>query len=164
MTSLHFPCSHPPRESSPRAQLTAAPILGNVQTSRVLLGPTTVLSPLRDLLKLRKSAFPRGAAAEVVPVRGRLMGSSATGVRGWRPRRCRSRRATQQPEAQSESLIPCASLSIGPQNQWRRTRWRAVATRPLGLASRRSLLRAAWVWAPRKLCPRTVRTLRPPQD
>lgn len=28
------------------------------------------------------------------------MGSSATGVRGWRPRRCRSRRATQQPEAQ----------------------------------------------------------------
>lgn len=39
------------------------------------------------------------------------MGSSATGVRGWRPRRCRSRRATLQPEAQvSDSQKRAAPL------------------------------------------------------
>lgn len=39
------------------------------------------------------------------------MGSSATGVRGWRPRRCRSRRATLQPEAQvSDSRRRAAPL------------------------------------------------------
>lgn len=65
---------------------------------------------------------------------------------------------------QSESRIPCASLSVGVPNRWRRTRWRAVATRPLGLASRRSPLRAACVWAPRKRCLQIAATRRLPQD
>lgn len=126
MTSLHFPCSHPPSEKVvPRPRLTSAPTLGSsTQTSRVLPDPTAVLRPLRDLLKLRKSVLPQGAAEEVVPVRGRPMGSSAVGARGWRLRRCRSRRATQQPEAQvsdsgdqpAHCALPCTgALSRGCQ-------------------------------------------------
>lgn len=65
--------------------------------------------------------------------------------------------------SQSEGPRPRAPLSGGPRSRWRRTRWRVVATRPLGLTSRRSPLRAAWVWAPRKPCPPTAATPRPPQ-
>lgn len=65
--------------------------------------------------------------------------------------------------SQSEGPGPWAPLSGSLPSRWRKTRWRAVATRPLGLAGPRSPRRAGWVWAPRKPCRLTAATPRPPR-
>lgn len=101
VTSLHFLCSPPPRgEVVPLPGWPRRPRARQPANPEGLSGPVHGPEPSERPSNTPQTRLPPGAAAQVVPARGRLMGSSAAGARGWRPRRCRSRRATQQPEAQ----------------------------------------------------------------
>lgn len=110
-------------------------------------------------LSLPKRTLPRRSLSLCI----RKMGTWVQLVGPWVPGRRPICSSPRHLSSQSESSRPCIPLSGGRPSQWRRTRWRAVATQPQGLGGPRNLLRAAWVWAARKPCLPTAATPQPPR-